>query len=223
MRDLDLPELGTFTLASGGPELNYSEDDFEELLKAFVEDVYTSELWDSMVAKKREFFKKQLQDPDTVVVFHGEKLVGFGGIREWPTDSGTQDIYVELKSVVVSKSFRGGNLAKMISAAREKNAVEKGKRVGKGCVLFFMTTQKNVMESAEKRGYSLVLAKDWVQETRPNTPPDEQDALVHEIEVGLGLKIFRNDSMNFKNARKVDDVRQEEGMKLKAQTDQVSK
>lgn len=217
MTALDLQQLDGFTVTRGGPELSYSDDAFEALLRTFVEETCAPDLWEAAIPKKRELFKKQLRDSDTVVVSQGDKLVGFGAIREWPSDGSTQDIYVELKSLIVSKSLRGGELARIISAMRERNAVDKGRRDGKGCILFFMTKQENVIKSAAKRGFTHVSAEDWVRETRPNTSLAEQAALAQEIEQILVLKIFRNDSNSLKNTHKVDEVRRGEGEKIKQQ------
>ncbi len=201
--DFERKEFGEFMIDRGSPKLAYDEADFEALLKVFVDATFTEEYRAEYMPKKRAFLKEQLTQPETVVVFQGDKLVGFGGLRVVPVESNPNDVYIELKSLVVSEACRGKDLAKVISEEREKTALTKARAEGKGCILFFVTENQAVMESASKRGYAYVPAREWFKETRPNEPAGPRDAEADEMENVYGMKVFRNDSYSSKNAREV--------------------
>ena len=201
---LETKQFGEYTISRGDPNLVYDEADFEELLAAFVEETFTPEEREEYTPIKREFLKEQLRESETVAVFLGEKLIGMGGIRILPVDSKPNDLYVELKSAIVLKAFRGKGLAKVISE-RENHAVERAKKEGKGCVLFFITKMKNVLEGAVRRGFVTISAKEWLRETRSGWSEEDLDEGAKGIE-GFGLKVFKDDSDSFEKTREVSSV-----------------
>ncbi len=215
---IEKQQFGEFSVCQGGPEVEYEEADFEELLQGFVKGVTVPppKTFEEYTSEKRDYLGKQLKLPETVAVFHGEKLVGMGGLRVKPVESKPNDIYIELKSLIVSEAFRGKDLAKVISAEREKNAVEMAGKEGKGCVLFFMTERENVMESASKRDYVRVPAREWIQETTAGWTEEEVEAEAAEMDNEWKLKVFKNDSHSFKNTHEVDGERVEVGTEVDA-------
>lgn len=202
----ELKKTGESTLTYGSPDLKYEEADFEELLATLMESTFKPDEIEEYAPKKRAYLKDQLQKPETVVLFDGDRMVGFAGLKLFESSNNLNDVYFEIKSLTVSKSYQANGLGKNIAAEIEAMAINKAHSLGKGCFLFCMTSNPRVQHLSLKNGYRQVPTREWFAEIRPNEDETARSKVADIMEQEYGMNTYVKDTYSTVQVQKLADT-----------------
>lgn len=197
---------GKMKLTYGSSDLIYREEDFEELLMTLMESTFKPDEIAEYAPRKRAYLKDQLEKPETVVLFDGDRMVGFAGLKMFESPNSSMDVYFEIKSLVVSKSYQENGSGKNIAAEVEAMAVNKARSLGKGCFLFCMTSNPRVQQLSLKNGYRQVPTRDWFAEIRPNEDETARNEEADLMEQEYAMNTYVKDAYCAAEAQKMTDT-----------------
>ncbi|OGJ47811.1 hypothetical protein A2344_05165 [Candidatus Peregrinibacteria bacterium RIFOXYB12_FULL_41_12] len=138
------PEL---RIERGNPVIELNSDNLNEIADYYVNSVSaTSDEADREREDVRETFEKAIKDPKTVLVFDGNKLIGFG---MWEVDGVTKDgaSVCEWRRIVVLPSHRGFKIGDDIVSNLESDIMANDPRS------ILVSVTKSMRGYALKRGY----------------------------------------------------------------------
>lgn len=187
-----------FDVKHGGPELNLSSSQIDELFVAykdqFVRQQAQGEMPDDEILA---YLKKSLIEPETIILFSGDEVVGMIGInyyednKDFPNDS-----IVESKTSIVCHKFRGqkiyGELRKMLHDEVLARCPE-----DRGVIFTSVTSNEKVIHVLERDGYREVPGMEWANMTGCKVP--------EEYRQRYGYRAFIDDS--HRSTKQVDAMR----------------
>ena len=161
-----------FEVRHGGPELNISDSQINELFLAY-KDQYVRQQADGSMPDEEilTYLKKALREPETIVLFNDDdEVAGMIGInyfdenKDFPNDS-----LVEFKTLIVCHKYRGQGISdKLRKMLRDETVARCPKE--RGIIFTSVTSTPQVIHLLQKDGYEEIPGIDWAQMTGCTVP-----------------------------------------------------
>ena len=161
-------EKPKFEIRHGGPEFQLEEAKVQELFLSYKEQFAPQQGEGGTGLKDEDILahlRYVLTQPETVVLFSEDEIIGMGGIRyyeecpKFPKHS-----IVELGTLIVTHAFRGKGISEEILASLKQEALARSPR-DRGIIFSMITANPIVQHQATKAGYKEQATAEWVEMT----------------------------------------------------------